>query len=642
MRIIKSVFAVFPIWVLAMALAAGLLYALPQVLLKKAAEREGRFFVLPNLNHLSDDALYYLPRAHEIYEGHFPSEINYPEYKDKAWFVFPPLPQMVTAGFLWLARGNVARAVIGLIFVFAVINFLCFYAVGVVLLRSRLGAAFLATLALLTHAALRMPAVFYKKGVAMDLIANLVPRLHSPTGELALVRIDDPLLTMPLFLIAFLLLYRFMERQDTKRALALGAAVGTLTYVYLYYWVAIGAVAGIFFLYQCSAACRIKSYAHLKPWGICAAVFGILFVPQIINFFMFRALPGAADYVMRKGIESGRGFRFSVAEDYLYYAILGIVAFFLLRAKTEGKKTAPTPLLFIICSISAMFLLWNMQIITGFNIDADHWWKTSSPLLFILTALVGKAAYDRFVRDSRFHRIVPLVLVMLMILIMGKKALNAAAFLHPDAAVVESYSVPQTIAGSWQWMDTHLPPDATVVTNSMVSATYLTMFTSANPYLAQPINTLAPTAVLERRFASANKLLGATEEEMLARLADVSFASPADFCPEPCARDSDHLRDRSEFSYEFRPHAFLYGTTFSPRLSFDALTKSAAGTIPDDARARLRQYYRAYRPKPADFPLHTYVYIGPWERLLSSQAGDVFVKSAPVFANEDVRIYRLR
>ena len=80
MQSLRRILGFFPPLVLALALLVGLLYALPPTLLKKAAEREGRFFILPNLNHLSDDALYYLPRAREIYEGHFPCEMHFAEY----------------------------------------------------------------------------------------------------------------------------------------------------------------------------------------------------------------------------------------------------------------------------------------------------------------------------------------------------------------------------------------------------------------------------------------------------------------------------------------------------------------------------------------------------------------------------------
>lgn len=638
MKGISHVFGFFGPWVLALALIVGLLYVLPQVLLQRAAEAEGRFFIVPHLEHLGDDALYYLPRAREIYEGHFPSEVNFTEYKDKAWFVLPPLPQMITAGFLWLNAGDVAGAMIGLLFVFGIINFLCFYAAGMVFLRSRLGAAALASAALLTHAALRLPAAFYKPGVALDLIANMLPVLRRPVGELSLVRIDDPLITMPLYIAAFVLLYRFSEQPTRKRGAVLGIAAGVLTYLYLYYWLAILGIAAVLFLAAAVRAYREKIYAPLAPWAVFGGVFGLFFIPHAINFFMYQSLPGAADYVLRKGIESGRGVRLSVWQDYVFYGVLAAAAYAVLREKHRAMFR------FVIAGLAAMLLSWNAQIFTGFNIDADHWWKTWAPLLLIVTATLVKAAYDRRLsRQPYAQRAAAGVLVVLMVFMFAKKTRNAAAFINPPVETVRSYSVPDTIGDAWQWMDAHLPPDATVITHSLNTATYLTIFTHTNPYLAQPVNTLASTAVLEERFARMHKIFGATPEEMEARLASAPFLPPAGWCAEPCAFDRDRFRDAFAFTLEFRPHAFLYGTTYSPRLTFDALRKNPSGHVPQDAKDRLRAHYAAYEPDWSAFPEHTYLYVSPMERLLSPSRGVPAYPELPVaFENEDVRILRVR
>ncbi|MFY9462920.1 MAG: hypothetical protein WAP52_01905 [Candidatus Sungiibacteriota bacterium] len=639
MKTFRRVLDVFPVWVLAMALLAGLLYALPPLLIKRAVEQQGRFFVLPNLNHLSDDALYYLPRAREIYQGHFPSEMHFSEYKDTAWFVYPPLPQIVIAGFMALARGDVSSAVIGLIFIFGIINFLCFYTAGRVLLGSRLWAVAIATAALFTHVALRIPAMFYQRGVAVDIIANILPHLRVPMGELSLVRIDDPLLTMPLYLISFLLLYRFSAQPTTKRATALGITLGALSYVYLYYWVAIFAIAGILFLFEAFRAYRRGSYEGLKPWAIFYSVFMILFIPQIINFFLFRSLPGGMDYIARKGIESGRAIRRSVYPDYFFYALAGAAAFFLSRKKTPKEAT---PFRFIIAALLGMVLLWNVQILTGFNMEPFHWWKAFAPLLFLLIGIIIKAAYDRISHRPRIRHAAQAALIVLILSMFAKKTLNAAAFLHPPEETVRSYSVPRSIAASWEWINGSVPPDSAIISNSFVSSNQISIFTHADPWMAASLNSLAPTAAMERRFVEAHKIFGASPDEMLTRLAGPPFVVPRDICPDPCTRDRDRFRDRFELMFEFYSFGLLYGAMFSPALTFDAITKPADGSIPQEALARLREQYGSYQFRPEQFPVHTYVYVGPWERLLSKKAGDAFAGAAPVFANEDVRIYRIR
>ena len=641
MRGVRTFFDFFGPWILALSLVAGLLYALPPLFIKRAAEAEGRFFVLPNLNHLSDDTLYYLPRAREIYDGHFPSETAFTEYKDVAWFILPPLPQVVTAGFLWLNAGDVGAAVIGLIFVFGVINFLCFYGVGLALLRSRLWAVFLATVSTLTHTALRIPEAFYDKGVALDIVANMIPVLRRPVGELSLVRIDDPLLTMPLYLISFLLLHRFIDRPDTRRALAFGAALGTLTYVYFYYWTTILTIAGIAFLYAWYTSWRAESYASLKPWGVSAGVFCAFFAPHGINFLLFRSLPGAADFIARKGVESGWGLRLSVYPDYLYYAALGAAGFMLLRRRSD----APQPVVscaFVAISLTAMFLLWNTQLIVGFNMEPFHWWKTFAPLLLVLTAIVVKAIHDRSIRTPWRARMVQVALIVLLIGMGAKKARNVMAFMNPAPEVVRSYSIPASLSGSWKWINDTLPPDALVISHSLISSSQLAVYTHTNPYMAHPVNSLAPTEMLERRFAAAHKIMGASADEMLERVSGPPFVVPDAICPEPCAYDRDRLRDRFEFIYEFYSHELLYAAFHSPRLIFDSITKVSSQKLPSEKMALLKEYYERYEPDWRNFPEHTYLYIGPWEMLLSRGRVPAYSDLQEVFANEDVRIVRVR
>jgi len=712
MKTFHRILDFFPVWVLALAFLAGFLYALPPMLIKKAAEQEGRFFVLPNLNHLSDDALYYLPRAREIYQGHFPSEMHFSEYKDKAWFVYPPLPQVVTAGFMVLTRGDVSSAVIGLMFVFAIINFLCFYIAGRALLGSRLWAAAVAAAALFTHAALRMPAMFYQKGVATDIIANVLPYLRVPMGELSLVRIDDPLLTMPLYIISFLLLFRFSLQPTAKRAVALGVALGILSYAYLYYWVAIFAIAGVLFLYDAWRCWRKASYKEMKPWAVFYGVFAVLFVPQIANFLIFRRLPGGPDYILRKGIETGRHLRLSVYPDYIFYVLAGAAALFLFRracpetlfrrqdarrSRTAGRpvseiaefrarrpggergvswdtpslsrwasepklydcsgiwgfrtcsKTAPaarlTPVIprrFAIAVLVGMVLLWNVQIVTGFNMEPFHWWKAFAPLLFLLVGAIVKAACDRMSYRPSMRRAVQVALIVLILSMSVKKTLNAAAFVHLPEETVRSYSVPRSIAASWKWINASVPPGSAIITPSLVSSNQISIFTHADPWMAAPLNSLAPNAAMEQRFVEAHKILGASSDEMLMRLAGPPFVVPKGICPDPCTRDRDHFRDRFEFSFEFYYFGLLYGVMFSPALTFDAITKPADGSIPPATLEHLREDYAAYHPRPDQFPTHTYVYVGPWERLLSKKAGDAFAGVKPVFANEDVQIYRIQ
>ena len=259
-----------------------------------------------------------------------------------------------------------------------------------------------------------------------------------------------------------------------------------------------------------------------------------------------------------------------------------------------------------------------------------------------MSVTVAKAASERFIFDARGLKIVSAMLIILVVSMSAKKALNAAAFVRPAPALVRSYSVPQSIADSWEWMRVYTPPDATVITDSFVSSTYLTIFTSANPFIAQPINTLAPTASLEERFARAHKIFGVSQENMQAHLADPPWALPQGACLEPCAADADRFREREEMRAEFGIHGLLYGNAYSPGSTFDQILKGTTSVTPPEARKRLREYYEEYQPRQDEFSEHTYLYVGPWERILWGGHLRILPESKPVFANEEVQIYRIQ
>ncbi len=134
------------------ALLVGFLYILPPLFVKAHLEKSGQVFAL-NFDVYRDE-LFYLSRAREIYDGHFPPSDLY--YNGKKPTVQNPLPSLILAGLIYLWKGNIVIAYLTAQFIFTPIIFLLLYILGKQLFQSPLWAIAFAYITVLTPMALRV------------------------------------------------------------------------------------------------------------------------------------------------------------------------------------------------------------------------------------------------------------------------------------------------------------------------------------------------------------------------------------------------------------------------------------------------------------------------------------------------------
>lgn len=606
-------------------LVCGLLQLLPSVFLERAVKKSGNEFLLTQVTHHGDAAIFYLPSTREVLDGHFPPiDLHIPENR-KFLFLRPPLPQLLFAPILFIAD-NPSHAYMAAGFLFTILMFGLFYWTGVTFFRSRLGALLFAAVGVLTPAAVELPQAFFSPQLFMDIIGkNFLPVVRTPIHQLFLARIEDPLLTLWLYILVFMLLYRFYRMPSKARGVALGVAAGLLLYVYLYYWLFSVTLLGLLFFYGPLA----KKDQPIRPWLYPIALIGLLAIPYILNFLVFRQLPQASELIARVGFESGFGFRLSVWPDYLAYIFFGACAVLVFQ------KRNPMLAVFFIASLIAMVLMWNLQLFVGWNIQPDHWPKAFGLPLFILIATliaeVVRVSKDMF-PDKRVALLFLCVWVLLAAGLIGKKVLNAAVFIHPGNDWISDYSFPRPIIESWDWLNKNVPKESVVVTPSYITGSYLTGNTSLNPYLPG-YNSIAPTRVYEDRFLAMHKLFGTSPERLRQLL--VYHTEPQAACPGPCnVHTALNIAKAPSFLY-----AQIYNTAMS---KFDALTvEKVSYAIPQEKIDDLLTRYAKLKLSWADFS-GDYVYVGPWERELSPAEFSGNSNLEEVYKKDGIEIYRVR
>jgi len=138
--------------VLACSLLVGLLYILPPLIIKYHLEKNGGVFIL-NFETYRDE-IFYLTRAREVYDGHFPPTDPYLDSGLKN--VQNPLPSLMMAAFIWMSDGDPTSAYLLAQFVFAQISFLVFYWLGNKLVKQPNWALLFALMGVLTPIAIRI------------------------------------------------------------------------------------------------------------------------------------------------------------------------------------------------------------------------------------------------------------------------------------------------------------------------------------------------------------------------------------------------------------------------------------------------------------------------------------------------------
>lgn len=140
------------ITLLTCSLLIGVLYILPPLFVKYHLEKNGGVFVL-NFETYRDE-IFYLTRAHEVYDGHFPPTDPFMDSGLKN--VQNPLPSLIMAAFIWIGGGDPTLAYLIAQFVFAQLSFLLFYWLGVKLVNQKNWALLFALVGILTPIATRI------------------------------------------------------------------------------------------------------------------------------------------------------------------------------------------------------------------------------------------------------------------------------------------------------------------------------------------------------------------------------------------------------------------------------------------------------------------------------------------------------
>lgn len=601
-----------------LALIVGTLSVLPAFFIWRGLSESENTFLLMQQNVYRDEFFQYMPRAREVFDGHWPprnifSGTNGPTPLN-------PLPSALFSPFLFLFNGNLNWAYISAQFVFAIIIFLLFFWLGWVMVRSKLWAIFFALIGVLTQ----IPQLifrYYDRNFLDIIFKKFIPIVRSPIDKLYFARIDDPMLTYPVLLAAIIAFYFFWTKPGKVTALSAGVLAGLLAYTYLHYWLFWTVFLGLYFLWVLFS--KKSGQPLLKNCLVMFLAFFLTLIPYIINYFNFSRTNYSADYSFRLGQEAGRFLTFDyinspwgwtlIFNHFIYLAILMGVYFFYIK-----KRINPAKGIIFVCLTVAMFLVWYTPVLFGFGFALAHFNKPINLAVYIILFNLFCDFFKNYgQRKSRQIRLViDTVLVVLSVLLISKHTVNAFVFKNPFPDLAQKYDFPQDIVSSWRWINANIEGEPATVSSSLITSLYLASYTSSRPYLATGFLSPLTNAEIENRFLTSSKLFNVSNEVLAHRL-DVYFQ--VDCSNKLCSKDS-------QINFEKTPWYLLsavYGES----------------DFYKNPQKVLKQYENAtsnWRETNSD-----YVYYGPWEKQFGAVDFSNNTNLKLVYYNSSVEIYRI-
>lgn len=612
----KSVNYVWIAVLAAIAILVGALSVAPQLLIKKSVEANGRTFVLNQFLHLHDGGDGYFQFAREVADGHFPpSDLSSDEDPPS---IYPPLPPLIL-GILISFFGGITGGYLAALFFIPPLLFLLFYWIGTIIFdKNRLWSVFFALIGIFTPFSFATTEAFW----SLSNLANIVLKNFYPVVQTLLPlpfysRVDYPLLTSLIYLLAIGSFLVFWRRPGLKQGIFAGSIAGLLFYTYFHSWVYWVTVLGLTFLYSWiflrkSDWLRVKNFCWLMMTTAIASV------PYFINYFSLKSLPGGADLINRIGMEVGRNFQWQSWREYLVYASVVVLVYWIIWRRPERRTRAA----FYLCVLAAAFVIWNIQIVVGYVPHSDHWPRAINPILFVIIFDLLYSVIQDWRHPKKIKMVFAVTLVLISLLVV-KKIVNIAHFVSPGPEILKEYVLPEDILFAYRWMEQNLD-EPKVVSSSLLTSIYISAFSSARPFLPIGVISSMTDYELEDHYLIANKLFDVAPETLEARLRDGAGI----ICKFECGQiyTKSNIEDT---------RYYLYGLAFVDPIN------PKIRKIPEEKIRELLVRYRNLKPSWQTVEVD-YVFIGPWERQFSDPMLFRMQNMELVYRNKMAEIYKIK
>jgi len=423
-------------------------------------------------------------------------------------------------------------------------------------------------------------------------------------------------LFVPGFYIIFLFLFlifchRLATRDGKKDVWGCGILLGILFYLYLYYWIFACAVIGYLILWNLLARERKTALLFLK-----AMVLGLtISIPFWIKMLYLKSFALYGEYAARAGKDIIHGIYWQSRNLYILLAVLAI--FFIFYGRKN--KTRRPEIIFSFALMASMVSVLNMQILTGFNVQIDHWGSRVN--VFITALLFFLALY--FILEPQIQKKIFIKKYLPGIFIL---ALFTFGFIMQYAETKKQGSdiaLNRDVYEASIWINKNTNPGEVFVSPSINTNFVLPMLTHGNVYMPPSCRSSASESELMQRFLEANAYFGVSDAYL-----------------------------ENNF-YDIRPQAVLvresneYGTfLFCEKYKNAARGEEMAGSrLPKKIADNMLELYKKLKGQLGGIAKFSYMadyfFYGPAEKLMGNFSPEKYNNLELIYSNNSVNLYKI-
>ncbi len=444
-------------------------------------------------------------RLREIRDGSiFEGDID--RYEGKGIpMLWPILSMEVFTPFIYLTD-SIWWAIIITDALFPVLIFLLFYAIIFKFTKSRHYALlFSFAVVLFPQMSLLIPPSSFAELKHLLLQFNPLPNLDTNVTSLMFLRREAFIPGAPFFLAFIYATSHVVLSQVKKRSsiILAGLFYGSLFFFYFYFWVYATVLLGILFL-----VFLVRKEEKIY-WSICSIFLTglVVSIPFWLNVHRISQLPQYHELISRMGKEISHNIQWVMWKTYVLYGSMAAVMLWLGRKLSKLKVSS-----FVFSLLIAEIIVPNIQVLTGFNVQSDHWGNrvfvliqviVLATLIFYLFEYLMRryATLAQTVRSRRFATVVYVLLAFLTINV------GTTIFLH-EKEFASSYTLSAADQNLYVWLNNNTEKDTVILTPLLETNVDIPVYTHNNIYLARTQTSVASEEELLTRLYTAYKLFG--------------------------------------------------------------------------------------------------------------------------------------
>lgn len=489
---------------LAIALVVGLVYASHHFFIPLFFLDSEKEIYEPLAGDYGDEVLLYGPRAHDAFVNFgIRGDFSLAEYP-RSPAILPMLNPLLLGG-LGKMFGSMNAGLIASDIIFPSLIFLCLYFFMYEAGIRRRASVFFSTLFIISpQFGISIPPVssFHLRA----LVQTVFPFL-AKNEALYFSHFDEPKLTFVFFVFFLYMLTRALKRQTRNNVIFAGISFGILFYTYLYDWATIITSLCLMAIYFFATKDyrRFKIVATIIATGLCVSSY------YWTNLIMLRNLPTGHDVIARLGGEFSHYVRFATVWKS-YVRAVTLAMFLWIYVQRQAKEAV-----IILSSVLVSYIVVvNEQMITGFNIEPDHWYRVQFLAVAATVFLLGYVLYGKWaparIRLYESAACYVFVIYALILFFAGQYAYSVEK--------AHAFALPIAYRESLAWLEANTQNGSVVGTFSIRGNLDLEMYTKNKVFLPFGLSTIASDGELWNRYMILARLWNVNPDRFVAMVRD--------------------------------------------------------------------------------------------------------------------------